>query len=333
MLAMDNGRCLTLAEAPTKVLETIFKHLGGDDLLNLLAVCRTFNNVIASSNVLMDKIRLKVHHSIDHVMEIKIIMKTTNRNYQHLSISEYYVYFLQELDYFDWKSILIEQMTFDKYLLEFLKKFVRTLEEIEFEQVYIDQNGLYTKAAHFPNLYIFKINGPDDDAIFILSTFVRNISQFEELKMPQAAFGRSYIEFYESYTKLVKLHLTTADVSVSSDTENSLFLMSDSLKELTMECFENSVMEFIWREMKVLKKLNIKIQLHEDNNPRNFNLQDNLNIKELYIQNKMLPDHIFKEISYATPNLETWKFAPIIRKVKTYSLSQFFGYDISKINI
>lgn len=334
MVAMDNGRCLTLDAAPTKVLETIFSYLPGKDLLNALAVCRSFNNIISSSNKQMDKIRLKVDYNMDNFMEFKILMKSTNRNYQHLSVSQDYVYFIKGLDYFNLKTIRIVKMTFDKYLLYFLKQFVNTLEEIEFDEVYIDQKGLYTKAAMFGNLHTFKINGTDDDAVYILSTFVRNISQFKNLKMPQAAFGRSYLEFFDSAPMLEKLHLTTADIASITDTENSLYLMSDSLKDLTMECFENSTMQFIWREMRVLENLNIKVQLHEDNNAENFNLEENYNIKELYIQNKMLPDHVFKEISIATPQLETWKFAELNLQIKTYSLdTEFFGYGTSEPNI
>lgn len=332
MVAMDNGRCLTLAAAPLKVLETIFNYLDGNDLLNTLAVCRSFNNVISSSNKQMDKIRLNVDHSMDDMDELKLLMKATNRSYQHLSVSQDYIYFLKGLDYFNWKSIRVEGMTFDKYLLDFLKQFVVTLEEIEFDQVYIDQYGLYTKAAYFRNLDTFIINGNDDDAVFILSTFVESISQFKNLKMPQAAFGRSYMEFFDSRPMIEKLYLTSAEPALTTDTENSLNLISDSLKELTMECFENSTMQFIWREMIVLEKLYIKIQLHEDNNPGNFSLREHENIKELYILNKMLPDHVFNEISIATPHLETWRFAKLNLRFKTYSLdAQLFGYETSKM--
>ncbi|CAO1331949.1 unnamed protein product [Diamesa tonsa] len=332
MVAMDNGRCLTLAAAPLKVLETIFNYLDGKDLINTLAVCRSFNNVISSSNKQMDKIRLNVDHSMDDMTELKLLMKSTNRNYQHLSVSQDYVYFLKGLDYFNWKSIRVEGMTFDKYLLDFLKQFVVSLEEIEFDQVYIDPYGLYTKAAYFNNLDTFTINGSDDDAVFILSTFVESISQFKNLKMPQAAFGRSYMEFFDSRPMIETLYLTSADTASITDTENTLYLISDSLRELTMECYENSTLQFIWREMIVLEKLNIKIQLYEDNNPGNFNLQENQNIKELYILNKMLPDHVFKEIYIATPNLETWRFAELNLRIKTYSLdAQLFGYETSKM--
>lgn len=333
MVAMDNGRCLTLAAAPQKVLETIFNYLDGKDLLNVLAVCSSFNNVISSSTKQMDKIRLKVDHSMDDITELKLLIKLTNRNYQHLSVSQDYVYFLKGLDYFDWKSVRVEGMAFDIYLLDFLKQFVVTLEEIEFDQVYIDRNGLYTKAAYFRNLDTFKINGNDDDAVFILSTFVESISQFKNLKMPQAAFGRSYMEFFDSRPMLEKLYLTSAAAASISDTENSLLLLSDSLKELTMECFENSTMQFIWKEMIVLEKLNIEIQLHEDNNAENFFLRTHENIKELYILNKMLPDHVFKEISIATPQLATWRFAELNLRTKTYSLdAPLFGYETSEMN-
>ncbi|CAO1342283.1 unnamed protein product [Diamesa serratosioi] len=336
MLAMDNGRCLTLATAPRRVLETIFNHLGGKDLLNALVVCRSFNDVISTSDVQMDKIRLKFDKTMSKFMEFKITMKVTNRNYQHLSISHDYVFFINELDYFDWKSIRVQKMSFDKFLLEFLKKFEETVEELEFDQVYIDQNGLYSKAALFQNLEVFKINGTDNDAVYILSTFVRNIYQFKELKMPQSAFGRSYMEFFDSCVKLEKLHLTTTAVSSIHETENSLYLMSDSLKELTMECFENSTMQFIWREMRALEKLNIKVQLHEDNNPQNFNLQENFSITKLYIQNKMLPDHVFKEISVATPNLEIWRFAQLNLRIKSFSFaldSPFYGFGTSTMDV
>ena len=214
-------------------------------MLNALSVCRSFNNVISSSNVQMDKIRLKVDYTMNNFIGFQILMKSTNRNYQHLLVSQDYVFFIKEVFHFNLKSIRVERMTFDKYLLDFLKKFVNTLEAIEFDQVYVDQNGLYTKAAHFRNLHTFEIKGNDDDAVFILSTFVRNIYQFKKLKMPQAAFGRSYMEFFDYRPKLEKLHLITGAVAFIAGTESSLYLMSDSLKELTMECFENSTMQFI----------------------------------------------------------------------------------------
>lgn len=143
----------TSAHLPPEIIQKMFGGLRGNALIKLTTVCKSFNETIANSAELMNKIRLKVVPSNESrsVSELDNVLKSSERSYSHISLSntqcdnEAYTKFFTK--YHVWKSLKLSTCHFDSVdsKARFLTRLCDHLEEMEFENVIIDNTSLYPR--------------------------------------------------------------------------------------------------------------------------------------------------------------------------------------------
>ncbi|CAO1335983.1 unnamed protein product [Diamesa serratosioi] len=302
-----NSKDHSIAQLPADVLKSVFYRLNGGSLLNCLAVCKSFSEIIESSENFMGKIRLNAYKSTSkNVKQLQHILVFTNRKYQHLTISKDK---LLTLDYqyikFNWKSIKVDKILFGNYLLSFLQQFTMNLTEIEFFDCKIESESHLREIVVYPKLKTLKINCEEAVACFIVLNFEKNIVNLEELLLPQTAFGVAHniIRFRTLTFRLKKLHLTSPSGFQALDVISPLRSQRDYLEEIKLDILDNSSLHYIWGSMKRIKKVSLTdkcsfVQLDD------LALDANVNIQELHINSKRMSLKMFEKILDATPELK-----------------------------
>lgn len=302
-----NSKDHSIAQLPEEILTSVFSSLNGQSLLNCLAVCKSFNETIASSVAFMSKIRLNAYKSTSkNVKHLQYTLVFTNRKYQHLTISKDK---LLTLDYqilrFNWKTIKVDKILFGNSLLNFLHQFIANLTEIEFIDCKIESESHLKKVVVYPKLKTLKINCEEAVACFIILNFEKNIVNLEELLLPQTAFGVAHniIRFRTVTFRLKKLHLTSPSGFQALDVISPLRSQRNYLEEIKLDILDNSSLHYIWGSMKRISKVSLTdkysfIRLDD------LSLDSNINIQELHINSKRMSLKMFEKILDATPELK-----------------------------
>lgn len=301
-----NSKDHSIAQLPEAILKSVFSRLNGQSLLNCLATCMSFNQIIAPSNLFMDKIRLNAHKSTaKNVKQLQLILFYTKRRYQHLTISKDK---LLTLDYqilkFNWKSVQIDKILFGTNLLTFLDQFPNLI-EIEFVDCKIESENHLRDISVYPKLTTLKINCEEAVACFIILNFEKSIVNLKELLLPQTAFGVAHniIRFRTVTFRLKKLHLTSPSGFQALDVISPLRAQREYLEEIKLDILDNSSLHYIWGSMKRIKKVSLTdkcsfIRLDD------LALESNVNIQELHINSKRMSLKMFETIIDATPELK-----------------------------
>ncbi|CAO1421792.1 unnamed protein product [Diamesa serratosioi] len=291
----------SIADLPNHIMDKILKQLRGRDLISLLAVSTTFNNAIASSKMFMSQICLHSEQT-----ELSVI-QNSNRMYQHLSLdgqsgcSDDII----ETTKFQWKTIKVQNMILSSKLRSFINSFSRTLETLEYINVFIDYKDYGEHNCHFPKLKTLIINGTDSDASFAFLALLRGVAaSVHELKIPQNSFVYLFDEMLVNRLNLKNLHLLTPSLHRLLDARNSLLLYKDCLEELTVEMLNNDATEMIWNEMTSLKKVTLRAHCSKFKTSSSFTLVHNNSIKEIVIHNNNVPFQMYEEFVRATPELK-----------------------------
>lgn len=295
-----NGEQHSIANLPIHVLDKILMKLPGRDLISLLAVSTTFNETIASSDILMDQIRLKAHSENTR----SVVIQHSNRNYQHVSIDDHsgssddFI----ESNKFQWKTIKLQNMILTSELKGFISNFSSTIEALEYSNVSIDNYEEHN--CSFPKLKSLTIGCKDSDSSFIYLGLMNGITaSVQELKIPQNSLIFLFEEMLLNTPNLKKLHLLSPSIDRLWDVENALLIFKDCLEELTVEMLNNDATEFIWNEMTSLKKVTLRAFNSKFKCVKPLNLNENNNIQELIVHNNKVPFQIYEEIVKTTPKL------------------------------
>ncbi|CAO1299476.1 unnamed protein product [Diamesa hyperborea] len=283
-------------------LNTIFKYLSGEDLLNCLLVSKVFNSEIITNNKCMDKI---VFNTVDKELSIaNQVLKRSRRKYQHLRIKSVIGYKINfRTKKFHWKSIDFQQTYVGPYVTKFLKKFTKTVKKISFSNCRVINGRETNSIPFFDKLETLEVSG---DIAFecakIVCKFRRQLETLKNLKIPQKAFGILTNIILQWNLKLEKLHLTDPVVTNITDTIESLRTQKNSLKELTMEILDQISMSFFWEELICLEKLTLGADYPEFYGIYR-ELKINKTIKSIRFNSEDLPLHVYQSISISTPNL------------------------------
>lgn len=296
-----NSKDHSIADFPL-ALQIIFDYLPGTDLISCLAVCKSTNFEIATSEKLMDKIVLIVPRG--HKMIADQILNNTNRKYKHISIQHEYEYGLDfKNDFFKWKSLHIQRTIFCSTMWKFLEQFKKTISELNFSfikvELCVDQ-----KFPIFDKLETLKIKCEVTETAMIYYEFQMNFPGLKHLTISQFGyeFAISVIKRTKYDVFLDTMHLTQPKLASFWTVEHVLKGQKNCLKELTLEKLNSSAMENIWKEMKVLKKLTIGKKIPAFR--RNMALATNNSINEIVIHSTTVPFYVYEQIVNATPNLK-----------------------------
>ncbi|CRL03632.1 CLUMA_CG016792, isoform A [Clunio marinus] len=151
---MDDDICYLLDIVPAEVKQIIFQYLGVEDLLSLCCTCKSLNEFIGSSHDCMKKIWIKFY-----TFKLKDLdsLKSSVRIYEKLKVNrvklnEHFIY-LADLHQ-SWRKILIYNCELKRMelLLNFIKTFSETVEELEISDIEVLNNEIDIKTIKFPNL-------------------------------------------------------------------------------------------------------------------------------------------------------------------------------------
>lgn len=297
-----NAEDHSIANLPIHIMDKILKKLPGRDLINMLAVSKTFNETIASSETYMYKIRLNAHSDKARVS----VLQHSNRKYQHVSIDDHSGYnddFLLSTK-FQWKTIKVKDMILTKDIRIFISTYASTLESLEYLQVYLDDNEYENPYCHLPKLKTIIINGQDCDSAYIYLALMRGRTpSVEELTIPQNALIHIFDANLVFTPHIKKLHLVSPSIHRLWDVRNSLLFFQDTLEELTVEMINKEATEFIWNEMPYLKKVTLRANNSMFMVSKPLDLNNNNNIRELIVHNNKVPFDIYEDIVKASPKL------------------------------
>lgn len=296
-----NSKDHTIADFPTG-LQIIFDYLPARDLISCLAVCKATNIEIATSVKLMDKIVLKIPE--DNSSVAKSILNLTNRKYQHISIQSTNEFTLDfHNDHFQWKSLHIHRAKFGPPMWDFLQQFQESIVELIFTNNEVEHST--QRFPFFAKLKTLQIKCELTETAMIYSRFYSNYKTLKNLQISQYGFeyAINVIRRTRNPAQLETIHFTLPKVQRKWTLEHALNTQRNCLTELSIEKIDTSSMEYIWKEMKVLKKLTMgsKIPDFDDD----MNLEVNNSIKDIVIHSPTVPIGVFGHITYATPNLKT----------------------------
>lgn len=306
---MLNAQDHTLADLPVEVLNKIFRHSRGRDLLNISAVCKYWFQIIAESEDYMGKIRIKTdEHGTSNILKLTKLLKKTTRKYQHLSIRNAYDEFNQEFKAmpFHWRSMHLTRLTYSSKFISFIKNFTDTLYEIELFDLNFN-NVLEVPVVHFPQLRILKINCSRVESNFGIGVFKSALSHLTDLSISYEAF---YEIFRNQATANIKIRLTKLEILRKFENLKVLDMVEDFLKtqknclvEIKLDSLEKTTLEVLWNEMKVIQK--VTIGSRDVDIATCLKLNTNHTIQELRVQSNELGDTTYERIFDSTPNLRS----------------------------
>lgn len=298
----------TLADLPVEVLNKIFRHSRGRDLLNISAVCKYWYSIVAESEDYMGKIRIKTdEHGTSNIRRLKKMLHQTTRKYQHLSIRNAYD-FNQDFKVmsFNWKSIHLTRLTYSGKFITFLSNFSETLQEIEMFDLNFNTVE-EVPVVHFPQLRVLKINCSRVESNFGIGIFKSALSHLTELSISYEAFHEI---FRNQATANMKIKLNKLEISRKFENFKTLDMVEDFLRtqkncleEVKLDSLEKTTLEVLWNEMKVIRKVTIGSR-DVDIAPC-LKLNTNHTIQELRVQSNEVGDTIYEMIFDATPNLRS----------------------------
>ncbi|CAO1370213.1 unnamed protein product [Diamesa serratosioi] len=297
-----NSKDHTIADFP-RGLQIIFDYLPAKDLITCLAVCKATNFEIATSEKLMNKIVLKI--PAEQKLLADDILSITNRKYKHICIQSDNEYMLDfQNEHFQWKSLHFHGLTFGPSMWNFLRQFRETISELNFSDNEVELS-LDDKFPVFVKLNTMKIKCEATETAMIYSQFHLNYDTLKNLTISQFGFefAISVIRKTKKQVQLDTLHFTQPRIQRRCTVALALKAQKSCLKELTLERLNSSSMEYIWEEMKVLKKLTLGSMVPVFK--KDMLLATNSSIKHIVIHSTTVPLKVYGLMIDATPNLET----------------------------
>jgi hypothetical protein len=220
----------------SSVMERVFIHLSGKDLLNCSMVNKNWNEVVSKSKEFSKKIKLNITESpIDYekrlsVDDLRIIFRN-GRKYEHLKIKAHkrlkYVHSILMAS-FKWKTVKIYDLKSlgGIELANFLGTIESTVEDLELKNIYVDP--LKTKFSNqknqlnykFPKLKVLRII--NSDTTFFLGNVFNMVEFLIELEIKTYKIkelddsqrkSKSILKIlsYNNYLKSLSLNLTQKD--------------------------------------------------------------------------------------------------------------------------
>lgn len=330
-----------LERLPQEIKENIFKYLNLCDFLNLSLTSKSLNEAIGHASSCMNKIWIKFYSfnlkdlkSLNESARIyeKLKVNRVNRD-DHFQ-------FLIDLQQQHWKKVLIyncEFKSFNKFY-ELIESFCDSVEELEISDIEILSYESERKALKFPALKRFMFRNLPTKAMEIFQVSSERIENaafdiaqntegslslheitYEILKasnsLTQLQLGPQYIKalFGEEKSFNFKFKLTNLllkfpicnDLQEPADENISNFLIDQSKIKwlILMELQNDKVLTSAWNNRSNLNRISF-VGLEElFNNDMEFNIEINLNLKQLdLISRKVLISQLRKFLR-AAPNL------------------------------
>lgn len=303
-----NAQDHTLADLPVEVLNKIFKHIRGRDLLNISVVCKYWYSIIAESEDYMGKIRIKTdEHGTTNIRRLKKMLRETTRKYQHLSIRNAYDFHPDfKVMSFNWKSIQITRLTYSGMFINFLSNFSDTLQELEMFDLNFNTTEI-VPVVEFPQLRVLKINCSRVESYFGIGIFKSTLSHLTELSISYEAF---HDIFRNDATANMKINLNKLEITRKFENFKTLDMVEDFLRtqkncleEIKLDSLEKTTLEVLWNEMNVIRK--VTIGSRDVDIATCLNLHTNETIHELRVQSNDIGDTIYEMIFNSTPNLRS----------------------------